>query len=156
MPGEDISNGESELQQADRGSEHLSTQSLFVKSRTNENWVRTCLHVHSLNRAVSCMREEMILPVVEQHRIYWDRRIVNLFQLSALSQAASSYWCLFAQLLLFDVRFRDSGRPLLKVNPHLGQARRNDDPTSSRSFHLHRVYIYSMDELVTVHAQKKQ
>lgn len=46
----------------------------------------------------------------------------------------------FVRLLLFDIRFRDTKRTLLKVSPHLGQAWCDDDPISSRSCHLHRAH----------------
>lgn len=75
----------------------------------------------------SCTMQETILPVVEQHRIYWDRRIGILFQPSALSRASPSHWCLFARLLLLHIQCGDAVRPLLKGDPHLWWPRCNND-----------------------------
>lgn len=98
---------------------------LFLKSRTNENWVRTCLQVLTPTTGLRNVwwRKRYCL-----WSIYWDRRIGILFRLSALSQAAPGHWCLFAQLLLLRIQCRDTRRPLLKVNPRLWWPQCNNDP----------------------------
>ncbi len=92
------------------------------------------------------MKEEMILPVVEQHTLFWDRRIVILFQLTALSQAAPSYWCLFPQLLLFDIQFRDARTPLLRHIVYNVNAAMTLHPRTAFMYSV--VCIYLMDKLV--------
>lgn len=96
-----------------------------------------------------------IVPVEEQHRLFWDRRIVISFQLGRLSRAASSYWCLFQPALLFDIQFRDSRTPAFKktVKTHIGWF--NADPnilTQLWSAHS----LFSTNEPVSLSAATQQ
>lgn len=166
MPEEDISNGKTVLQQAGRRFDFFITALNMINAispasmypepvpKMKDKWKLSedvvCLFSLSTWRCNVWRRKWYCL----QQRLFWDRRIVILFQLSTLSQAASSYWCLFPQLSLWDIQFRDSRIPLLKVKPHIDNVNAVMTPT-----HPHTAFVCteltSMGELVTLHAQPK-
>lgn len=127
------------------------------KSRTNENWVRTCLQVLS--------------PTTGLRNVWWRKRYCLWLNNTGSTETEelgfySGSVHTRKQLLAIDVFLHSYCYCRLNAETRgdlfWKWIRISDDPnaimtpTSSRCFYVHRAYIHSKDELVTSHWQKKR